>query len=117
VCAAVAVFGRAGELADLPFFALVTTRSGIVPLLAAGVAAVPLAALWLREGGAFGACGAHAAWTFATTTVVDGGLWDLRWADGAWGGGGRGLEGSTAVLAAASIIASGAAVALVRARS
>jgi len=69
-------------------------------LLIAGLLAVVFTSLWLVDRGGFLPLGAHAAWITATGAVIRGGLFDLRPAMNAWGGGDVGVTGSVAVAVA-----------------
>ncbi len=73
--------------------------------LIAGLASLIFAALWRRDRGAWLAWGAHVAWLWAMGTLTRGGLVDVRWNNGAWGGGPNGFEGSAAVGASLTVIA------------
>src|SRR5690606_33774642 len=61
---------------------------------------VVFGSLWIRDRGAWLAWGAHAAFLFATGTLVHGGLYDAVVASSAWGGGDGGLLGGYAAIAA-----------------
>lgn len=81
-----------------------------------GVAALGgavFASLWHVDRGAWLAVGAHATWSFATGSVIRGGLIDVRPMTGLWGGGDAGIEGSLATLVALAPVA---AFAIARAR-
>ena len=69
-------------------------------VVAAGLVGTVFGALWVRDGGAWRAWAAHAAFRFATTTLFVGGLVHGRIADNAWGGGGQGMLGGTAAVVA-----------------
>ncbi len=101
VCAAVAACARLGQVDGGSQGTLFGSGSSATAasVACAALAAVPLSLLWLRERGAWSACGAHAAWTFGTTTVA-GSVLDARWAQSLWGGrgGALGLEGSLAAV-------------------
>jgi hypothetical protein len=49
-------------------------------LLVEGLRGIALAAVWVRDRGAWMAVGANAAWSWATGSVVHGGLLDVRFA-------------------------------------
>lgn len=69
----------------------------ISALVVAALLGASFATLWLRERGAWMAFGAHTAWALGTTTVVDGGLLQLRWVASRWGDAKEGLTGGLAV--------------------
>jgi hypothetical protein len=112
VCGAIAVAAHASHAADEPLHTLFATTGGIVSLVAAFFGGLCFTALWLRDRGAFLPCGAHAAWTLLTTTVLSGGLWTTTWRDGLWGGGG--LETSLAFTVGVAALAGLAIVVLLR---
>jgi hypothetical protein len=56
--------------------------------------------LWIRDRGAWMAWGAHTAFLFLTGTLLHGGLFDIKVAANAWGGGDAGLLGGYAAVAA-----------------
>jgi membrane protease YdiL (CAAX protease family) len=107
-CAVVAAAARAGQDADASLGALLASPVGWVSMGIAALGGVCFALLWLRERGAWTATGAHAAWTFASTTGISGCVFDVRFRAGAWGGGALGLEGGLAALVATLMIAAGA---------
>jgi hypothetical protein len=98
VCAAVAAADRVASTPDTPLGDLFRSPGHLTSLGLASLLGVCFGVVWLRERGAFAACGSHAAWTFATTTLVSGGVCDAAWRTGAWGGGE--LEQSLACLGA-----------------
>jgi membrane protease YdiL (CAAX protease family) len=69
-------------------------------LLIAGLLGVAFASLWLVDRGGWLPLGAHAAWTTATGVLVRGGVFDLRPAMTAWGGGDAGVAASLATVTA-----------------
>jgi len=98
--AALAICGVAGAAAHYG-----TNGGGTAELAAAGLGAVALAALWVRDRGAWLAWGANAAFRFVTGPLLHGGLFDVR-AENAWGGGDGGVDTGFAaviVLGAAAI--------------
>jgi hypothetical protein len=111
VCGLVGAADQVAAMNDQPLGELVRTPASLVSVASAAFLAVGFALLWLRERGAFAACGAHAAWTWVTTTLVAGGLVDGVWSRDAWGGGD--LLGS---LATATVLGALAALAFVRLR-
>ncbi len=112
VCGAIAAAARVGELRDETIAALLVSPTGLASLAVAALGGICLATLWVREGGAFRACGAHAAWTFVTTALVSGGACDATWSGTAWGGGS--VDASLATVTALSLAT--AAALLVHAR-
>ena len=57
-------------------------------------------ALWVRDRGAWAAWGAHTAWLFATSGLMQGGLFEAHVAANPWGGAEHGpLGGHAAVIA------------------
>jgi hypothetical protein len=65
-----------------------------------GLLGIVFGALWVRDRGAWPAWGAHAAWLFTTSALMQGGLFEAHVAAGPWGGGSAGpLGGSAAVFA------------------
>jgi hypothetical protein len=89
--------GAAAAAARLGTDGVVT--SALVPSALRGVA---LGALWVRDRGAWMACGANTAWTWMTGPIFGGGLLDVRFASSAGADGVPGL----AVLAIAAVLAS-----------
>ncbi len=110
---AVALFvcGLAGAAAEV---GVLTAAGGpqalVVQAAASGCTATAFAALWQRDRGAWLAWGAHTAWVWTTGPLLGGGLLDLRWAEGAWGGGDAGLVGSLAGLVGVAAVGLAAAV-------
>jgi hypothetical protein len=56
------------------------TGEGGLPLVVEGLRGVALAGVWMRDRGAWMACGANAAWAVTLGPVVHGGLVDMRFA-------------------------------------
>jgi CAAX prenyl protease-like protein len=102
-CAAAGAAARFGTWHGAPGAAVA------VPMTGAALQAVAFGALWLRDRGAWKACGAHAAWVWATGSLMRGGLLDLRVALGGWGGGDAGIEGGLAATLALAALAALAA--------
>lgn len=111
--------------------ALVTVESPLVKVLACGVTSAAAAygelggsapravvvqgllgivfgALWVRDRGAWPAWGAHTAWLFTTSFLMQGGLFESRVAATSWGGGDAGPLGGTAAILALLPLALGA---------
>ncbi len=97
--ALLAICGGAAAAAE--YGALGARLEGNAPHLAVvALLGVALAALWLRDRGAWLAFGAHTGWTLATGAAIGGGLFDIRATNTPWGGANAGLEGSLAALTA-----------------
>lgn len=73
-------------------------------------------ALWVRDRGAWPAWGAHTAWLFTTSALMQGGIFEARVGSSAWGGGDAGPLGGTAAIIALLPLAAGALVGSARAR-
>ena len=73
-------------------------------------------ALWVRDRGAWPAWGAHTAWLFATSFLMQGGIFEARVLSGSWGGGDAGPLGGTAALIALLPLAAGALAGTARVR-
>jgi hypothetical protein len=73
-------------------------------LIIAGLEGLLVARLWQLDRGAWMAWGAHVAWAWVTGAVARGGLVDVRFSPGFWGGGDAGLEGSGATLVALALV-------------
>jgi hypothetical protein len=110
LCAAVAAAARFGEVHD----SMPPSLVGFAPLAIAALTGLSFATLWLRERGAWMACGAHLAW--ATVTALDGAGFELRWSSSAWGGGGGGFGASVAVACALTLVSTAAGFTWYRAR-
>ncbi len=88
-------------------------------IAAAGLGGIVLGFAWVRDRGAWLAWGAHAAWLWATTSLVRGGLVDLRAMGSAngtspWGGGDAGVEASLAAIVVLGVAAVAAVVVAAR---
>jgi hypothetical protein len=105
VCALAASAAKVGAVLANPEGAPLAPL--ILQAVVAGLLGLAFAALWKRDRGAWLAWGAHTAWLWATGSLAHGGLLDVRWTQGGWGGGDAGIEGS----AAAAVVLAGAAVA------
>lgn len=73
-----------------------------------GLLGLVFGALWVRDRGAWAAWGAHAAWLFTTSFLMQGGIFESRVASSSWGGGDAGPLGGTAAIVALIPIALGA---------
>ena len=82
-----------------------TGHANVVELAIAAASGATLAAVWLHDRGAWMAVGANTAWTWASGTLLRGGLLDVRARSGAWGGGDVGLQGSLAVALVLTVVA------------
>jgi hypothetical protein len=97
------VCGLAGAAATVGTALAAAGDSVVLPWhesLIAGLMSVCFALLWKRDRGAWQAWGAHAAWLWITGPVAHGGLIDLRWKVGSWGGGDLNAGNATAVVLA-----------------
>jgi len=112
VCGVMAAASRVGQQGDEPLGALLGSRAGALSTVVAALGGVCLGTIWLRERGAWMACGAHLAWTFLTTTVIAGGLCSATWgaARGSemWGSGGA--DGSLVAALALALATAAASV-------
>jgi len=102
VCGLAGAAASLGSMGDVPAGAAFPWRE---PLMA-GLLAVSFAVLWMQDRGAWLAWGAHAAWVWTNGPILRGGLADLRWAPGSWGGGE--MTASTAATVAVAAITLGA---------
>jgi hypothetical protein len=109
VCGAIAAAAAYGAGHDSP--------NGSPPsaLMVAALTGGSLAALWLRDRGAWMAWGAHLGWRALTS--LDGGAVQLRWSPTAWGGGHDGFTGSLAIAIAMLPVSAIAGFAWYRARN
>jgi len=73
-------------------------------------------ALWVRDRGAWPAWGAHTAWLFTTSALMQGGFFEARVASSSWGGGSAGPLGGTAAIVALLPIVAGAVAGITRLR-
>jgi hypothetical protein len=73
-----------------------------------GLLGMVFGALWVRDRGAWAAWGAHTAWLFTTSFLMQGGIFESRVAATSWGGGDAGPLGGTAALVALLPLAFGA---------
>ncbi len=74
----------------------------------AGLLGIVFGALWVRDRGAWAAWGAHTAWLFATSALMQGGLFEAHVAATPWGGGDVGPLGGQAAVIALLPLAAGA---------
>ncbi|MDB5217075.1 MAG: hypothetical protein JWO86_5002 [Myxococcaceae bacterium] len=81
-----------------------------------GLLGMVFGALWVRDRGAWPAWGAHTAWLFATSFLMQGGIFEARVLTGSWGGGDAGPLGGTAALIALLPLAAGALAGSARVR-
>jgi hypothetical protein len=91
---------------------------GAVPnaIAVAGLLGVVFGALWVRDRGAWAAWGAHTAWLFATSVLMQGGLFEAHVAASSWGGGNVGPLGGQAAVVALLPLAAGALAGTARTR-
>jgi len=75
-----------------------------------GLLGIVFGAIWVRDRGAWAAWGAHAAWLFATSALMQGGLFEAHVAASRWGGAELGPLGGQAALIALMPLAAGALV-------
>ena len=81
-----------------------------------GLLGIVFGALWVRDRGAWPAWGAHTAWLFTTSLLMQGGVFEARVFAGSWGGGDAGPLGGTAAVIALLPLAAGALAGSARAR-
>ncbi len=87
-----------------------------LPIAAQGLLGIVFGALWVRDRGAWPAWGAHTAWLFTTSFLMQGGVFEARVFAGTWGGGDAGPLGGTAAVIALVPLAAGALVGSARVR-
>lgn len=75
---------------------------------AQGLLGIIFGALWVRDRGAWPAWGAHTAWLFTTSALMQGGFFEAHVAASSWGGADSGPLGGTGALVALVPIAVGA---------
>jgi Type II CAAX prenyl endopeptidase Rce1-like len=73
-----------------------------------GLLGIVFGALWVRDRGAWPAWGAHTAWLFATSALMQGGIFEAHVAATPWGGADRGPLGGYAAVVAVLPLAVGA---------
>lgn len=73
-----------------------------------GLLGMVFGALWVRDRGAWPAWGAHTAWLFTTSALMQGGIFEARVAATSWGGADAGPLGGMAALVALVPLAMGA---------
>lgn len=73
-----------------------------------GLLGMVFGALWVRDRGAWPAWGAHTAWLFTTSFLMQGGIFESRVAASSWGGADAGPLGGTAAIVALLPLAFGA---------
>lgn len=81
-----------------------------------GLLGIVFGSLWVRDRGAWPAWGAHTAWLFTTSLLMQGGIFDARVFAGTWGGGDAGPLGGTAAVIALLPLAVGALAGSARTR-
>lgn len=81
-----------------------------------GLLGMVFGALWVRDRGAWAAWGAHAAWLFTSSFLMQGGIFEARVAATSWGGANAGPLGGTAAIVALIPLAIGALAGTARAR-
>ena len=79
-----------------------------------GLLGIVFGALWVRDRGAWPAWGAHTAWLFATSALMQGGIFEAHVAANRWGGAELGPLGGEAALLALVPLAAGALVGTAR---
>jgi len=79
-----------------------------------GLLGLVFGALWVRDRGAWPAWGAHTAWLFATSALMQGGIFEAHVAANRWGGAELGPLGGQAALLALLPLAAGALVGTAR---
>lgn len=79
-----------------------------------GLLGMIFGALWVRDRGAWAAWGAHTAWLFTTSALMQGGLFESHVAGTPWGGGDAGPLGGFAAIMALLPLAAGALVGAAR---
>ena len=77
-------------------------------VLVQGLLGMVFGALWVRDRGAWPAWGAHTAWLFTTSFLMQGGIFESRVAASTWGGADAGPLGGTAAVVALLPLAFGA---------
>jgi hypothetical protein len=100
---AAAAYGELGVVAPLP-------------IAAQGLLGMVFGALWVRDRGAWPAWGAHTAWLFTTSFLMQGGIFEARVFAGTWGGGDFGPLGGSAAVIALLPLAAGALAGSARVR-
>jgi hypothetical protein len=85
-------------------------------IAAQGLLGIVFGSLWVRDRGAWPAWGAHAAWLFTTSALMQGGFFESRVASTSWGGAAAGPLGGMAAVLALAPLAAGALAGTVRSR-
>ncbi|MBS2012474.1 MAG: CPBP family intramembrane metalloprotease [Deltaproteobacteria bacterium] len=83
-------------------------------VLVTGLLGLVMGALWVRDRGAWPAWGAHTAWLFTSSALLQGGLFEARVLATSWGGGNAGALGGTAAVVAVAPFALGAFMGITR---
>lgn len=81
-----------------------------------GLLGIVFGALWVRDRGAWPAWGAHTAWLFTTSALMQGGIFEARVASTSWGGANAGPLGGMAAVIALIPLAAGALAGSAKAR-
>jgi hypothetical protein len=90
--------------------------AGPAAIAAQGLLGIVFGALWVRDRGAWPAWGAHTAWLFATSALMQGGIFEAHVAGTAWGGAALGPLGGQAAVIALLPLAAGALAGTARTR-
>ena len=85
-------------------------------IIVQGLLGMIFGALWVRDRGAWPAWGAHTAWLFGTSALMQGGLFEAQVASTAWGGANYGPLAGRAAVVALLPLAVGALAGTARAR-
>jgi hypothetical protein len=85
-------------------------------IAAQGLLGIVFGALWVRDRGAWPAWGAHTAWLFTTSALMQGGIFEARVASSTWGGADAGPLGGMAAVIALAPLAAGALAGTARSR-
>lgn len=83
-------------------------------VVASGLLGIVFGALWVRDRGAWAAWGAHTAWLFVSSALLQGGLFESRVLASSWGGGNAGPLGGNAAIVALAPFAIGAVLGITR---
>ncbi len=79
-----------------------------------GMLGLVFGALWVRDRGAWAAWGAHSAWLFTSSLLMQGGVAESRVASSTWGGADAGPLGGSAAIVALLPLAVGALLGVTR---
>ena len=83
-------------------------------VVATGLLGIVFGALWVRDRGAWPAWGAHIAWLFTSSALMQGGVFEARVLASTWGGGNAGPIGGNAAIVALAPFAIGAILGITR---